>query len=414
MHVSPITCLRPNPEKDLDEFVSLPYDVVSADEARAYVSEHPTSFLAIDRPDASFPADHDPYARDVYEHARELLLERRRDFTLLDDQTPCLYLYRLEQNGHAQLGLVGAVYADEYLDGTIRRHELTRARKEQDRVDHIRATGAQTGLILLAYRDNYALDVILGAATAAEPLYDFTDQEDVHQTVWRIARPAAIEAIQATFEASVPAAYIADGHHRAAAAVRVAQEERAAHPERAGVQPYDTFLAALFPANQLQLLAYNRVVTDTGDLSVEEFKRRVAETGFVWGDPQQEPVVPSAHGHFGAYLAGSWYELLWQGEGKATTAAGALDTDVLQRTVIGGILGIEDPRTDRRISFYGGNENPEVLERAAGEHGVAFTLFPTSMDELMAVADAHELMPPKSTWFEPKLRSGLFVRRIDR
>lgn len=414
MRVSPITCLRPNPAKDLAEFVSLPYDVVSADEARAYVRQHPASFLAIDRPDASFPAGQDPYAPEVYERAHDLLLERRREFWLLDDQTPCFYLYRLEQGGHSQLGLVGSVYADEYLDGTIRRHELTRARKEQDRVDHIRATGAQTGLILLAYRDNYALDVVLGAAATAQPLYDFTDDEGVRQTVWRIARPAAVEAIQATFEASVPAAYIADGHHRAAAAVRVAQEERAAHPERTGEQPYDTFLAALFPANQLHLLAYNRAITDTGDLSVEEFRQRVAEVGFAWGEPQDTPVVPGSHGHFGAYLAGSWYELAWQHEGQAATAAERLDTDVLQRTVIGGILGIQDPRTDRRISFFGGNEPPEVLERAAGEHGVAFTLYPTSMEELMAVADAHELMPPKSTWFEPKLRSGLFVRRIDR
>lgn len=414
MHVSPITCLRPNPQKDVAEFVSLPYDVMSAREARDLVEAHPTSFLAIDRPETSFPAGQDPYAPEVYERAHDLLLERRRDFTLLEDQTPCFYLYRLEQDGHAQLGVVGSVSVNEYLDGTIRRHELTRARKEQDRVDHIRATGAQTGLILLAYRDNYALDFILGAATAAQPLYDFTDEEGVRQTVWRIARPAAVEAIQATFESSVPAAYIADGHHRAAAAVRVAQEERAAHPEREGEQPYDTFLAALFPASQLRLLAYNRVVTDTGSLSVDEFKARVAEAGFAWGEPQAEPIAPTRHGHFGTYLAGNWYELAWQHEGEAKTAAERLDTDVLQRTVLGPILGIEDPRTDRRISFFGGNEPASTLEETAGEHGVAFTLFPTSMDELMAVADAHELMPPKSTWFEPKLRSGLFIRRIDR
>lgn len=412
MRVSPITCLRPNPERELAEFVSLPYDVVSDDEARDYVARHPTSFLAIDRPDAAFPAGQDPYAPEVYAHARELLLERRRDFTLLDDQTPCLYLYRLEQDGHAQLGLVASVSVDEYLDGTIRRHELTRAAKEQDRVDHIRALGAQTGLILLAYRDNYALDMIISAATAAQPLYDFTDGEGCHQTVWRVARPAAIEAISATFDASVPAAYIADGHHRAAAAVRVAQEERAAHPERSGEQPCDTFLAALFPESQLKVLAYNRVVTDTGELSVEEFRERVEQAGFAWGDPQEDPVIPTSHGHFGVYLAGSWQDLMWRHEGEATTAVGHLDTQVLQENLVGPILGIEDLRTDQRISFYGGNEPASVLENAAGEHGVAFALYPTSVEELMAVADAHELMPPKSTWFEPKLRSGLFVRRV--
>ncbi len=413
MRVEPIDCLRPRPEK-VGEFTSLPYDVFTEGEARAYAAAHPTSFLAIDRPETNFPAGQDPYAPEVYEKAHQLLLDRQRDFTLLREERPCLFLYELtEASGHSQCGLVASCAIDDYLDGTIRRHEATRAEKEDDRVRHIKATGAQTGPIFLTYRDNYALDVILGLARSGEPLYDWTDELGVRQRVWRIARDAAIEAICATF-ATIDAAYVADGHHRLAAAARVCQDwrERDGASPDGSLRPYETFLAVLFPASQLRVLPYNRVVTDTGALSFEEFTRRVEEAGFSWSRPQAEPCTPTEHGTFGVFAKGAWYRLRWQG---ATTddPYGQLDTALLHRTIVEGILGITDPRTDPRLSFHGGLEDPRALEPVAGAHGVAFVLYPTSVEELMAVADDGKLMPPKSTWFEPKLRSGLFIRRID-
>ena len=369
------------------------------------------------------------YAPDVYAKAAELLRRAATDGTLLHDETPCYYVYRLEQDGRAQTGVVCAASVDEYLDGTIRRHENTRRDKEQDRVEHIRATGAQTGPIFLAYRDNFAMDTLVGLASTAEPLYDFTDEEDVHQTVWRVARPAAVEAMTATF-ATVPCAYIADGHHRAASAVRVCQEMRLEAARQAGAAgekdatngaeaspaPYDSFLAVMFPASQLKVMAYNRVVTDTAGMAPEQLIERIAAAGFEVGPAQDSPAEPSARHGFGLYAGGAWHAVRFSPEAVASLPAddpvATLDVSILQDRVLGPILGIEDPRQDGRIRFVGGIEGPQELERLAGTDGVAFSLFPTSVDELMAVSDAGLLMPPKSTWFEPKLRSGLFVRRL--
>lgn len=410
MRVEPLKCLRPNPER-AGEVVSPPYDVFDRESAAAYLEAHPASFLAVDRPDATLGAGVAPDAPEVYERARELLLERRRDFTLLSDETPCFYVYELQAAGRRQTGVIGAVAVDDYLDGTVRRHELTRADKELDRVRHIEATGAQTGLVLLAYPDQLALDIILGSAKQAQPLYDFT-ADGVRHLVWRVARPAATEAIQAAFTC-VPKAYIADGHHRAAAAARVCEERRA---EGGDAGAAGSFLAALFPASQLRILAYDRAVTDLAGLSPAEVRERMERAGFSFSEPREAPVRPRGRGRFGCYLGGSWYELArTPREGAAGgDVAAALDVSVLQDEVLGPILGVDDPRRDPRMRFLSESEGPDALEQAAGEGGVAFALFPTTMDDLMRVSDAGGIMPPKSTWFEPKLPSGLVVRRVDR
>ena len=416
MHAEPFVCYRPAQESAA-EFASLPYDVFDRKEAARYVKAHPRSFLAIDRPETSFSPEHDMYADDVYARAAELLHERVADGTLVRDGRPCYYLYRLEQDGRAQTGIVAACSLDDYTNGVIRKHELTRRAKEEDRVRHIRATGCQTGPIFLAYRDNPALEALIEAACGAEALYDFTDEAGCRQTVWRVARPAAVEAFQMML-AYIPRAYIADGHHRAASAARVCQELRTEEGrEHTGREAYNYLLCVLFPASQLTVLPYNRVVTDTAGLGEEELVRALEAADFEVGGRQEEPVEPACRGRFGMHAFGAWRELRFIGgeDGESPAAAdpvAALDVSILQERVLAPILGIGDPREDARISFVGGSVSADELAERAGEKGVAFTCHATSVDELMAVADAGRLMPPKSTWFEPKLRSGLFIRRV--
>lgn len=410
MHAEPFTCYRPSPDR-AEGFASLPYDVFDREEAAAYVARHPGSFLAIDRPETSFPPDHDMYADDVYERAHELLAERVADGTLVRDGTPCYYLYRLRQGGREQTGIVAACALDDYANGIVRRHELTRPEKVDDRVRHIEATGCQTGPIFLAYRDNPVMEALVEAAKLSDPLYDFTDEQGVRHTVWRVARPAAVESFRAMF-AYVPCAYIVDGHHRAAAAARVCQRMRTEGGEgHTGEEAYNYLLCALFPTSQLVVEPYNRVVADAAGLDEAGLVSALEGAGMLVGARRAEPVWPSGRGRFGMYAFGGWRELSYVGE-RPDDPAGSLDASILQDRVLGPVLGVADPREDPRVSFAGGVEGPEGLERRAGEKGVAFSLFPTTMSELMAVSDAGLLMPPKSTWLEPKLRSGLFVRRV--
>ncbi len=412
MHAEPFTCYRPATEA-AEKFASLPYDVFDREGAAAYVEAHPKSFLAIDRPETAFGPDHDMYADDVYEKAGELLRERLEDGTLMRDGTPCYYLYRLRQGGHEQTGIVAACSVDDYTNNVIRRHELTRPEKERDRMRHIRATGCQTGPALLVYRDNPTLEALVEAAKAAEPLYDFYDDTRVRQTVWRVARPAAVEALNMMLQ-YVPCAYLADGHHRAASAVHVCQELRASSKGGTGTEPYNYLLGVLFPASQLTMLPYNRVIADTAGLTEQELVSALSKAGFRVGQRREKAVTPEEHGRFGMYAFGAWRELRLAkrvADAQADPVT-SLDVSALQELVLGPILGVEDPRSDSRISFVGGDSGADELERIAGDAGVAFTLNATSMSELMSVADAGMLMPPKSTWFEPKLRSGLFIRRV--
>lgn len=412
MRVLPITCYRPNP-KAAATFAALPYDVFNRKEAAEYVAAHPDSFLAIDRPETAFGPEQDMYAPEVYAKAGELIRSKAYDGTLLKDQTPCFYLYRLTQDGRSQIGIVAACSVAEYEEGVIKRHEKTRPDKTADRVKHIRATGAQTGPVFLAYRDSMAIDIIVDAARAASPLYDFEDEFGVRQTVWRVARPVAVEALSTAFS-TIPCAYIADGHHRASAAAQVCHDLRAEAGPDAGELPSDSFLAVLFPASQLTVMAYNRVVIDTNGLDEAALMDALERAGFVVGAPQDEPFQPSTARTFGLYAFGSWRGLRYAGEAPDAEQdpAGALDVSILQERVLAPIFGIDDPRTSKRIIFVGGIEGTEGLERRAGQEGIAFTLYPTTVHQLMAVSDADELMPPKSTWFEPKLRSGLFIRRV--
>ena len=400
MHIEPITCLRPQP-KYAQEFCAEPYDVFTDEEARAYVEAHPRSFLAIDRPETAFPPGQDPSAPEVYAKAQEILRDRQRDNTLTIDETPALYLYELTLDGHSQLGVMCAVACDDYLTGVVHRHELTLPVKELDRVNHIKTTRAQTGPVFIAYRDNMAIDVITKAATMAEPLYDFVAEDGVRQRVWRVTRPSAVESLQLAFQ-QIADAYIADGHHRAAAACRICQERREQGKEN---DPAESFLAVLFPQSQLKILPYDRIVANDGNMTAEEIAEALKAENFEVSGPKDNPADESAKGSFEMYFDGSWYTLTWTGD------ADDLDVGILQDHVLAPIFHIEDPRRDERVSFLGG-VTPQELREATPEGHIAFALHPTSMDELFAVSDAGGLMPPKSTWFSPKLLSGIALRRI--
>ena len=416
MRVLPFPCIRPVPEHASD-VAALPYDVFDRAEAAEYVRTRPLSFLNIDRPETQFAPDQDMYAPEVYARAAEVLEQRIEDGTYLSDSNRAYYIYELRMDGHAQTGVVAICSIDEYEDGTIKRHELTREDKERDRIEHMRALGCQTGPIFLTYRDQPVLDIIINAAKESSPIYRFTDDEGVEQTVWEVVREDAVEAIHAMF-GHVPCAYIADGHHRTASAVKVAQAMREQAREAGtltGKEPFNFFLSVLFPANQLPILPYNRVVADRAGLSVDELLERIREAGFTALEVDAA-VEPETTGVIGMFTDGRWWRLVFDealaAEVASTDPVSALDVSVLQHRVLTPIMGIGDVRTDPRISFVGGIRGTDELERRAGSEGVAFSLHATAIDQLLAVADAGLLMPPKSTWFEPKLRSGLFIHRI--
>ena len=447
MRALPFPCIRPVPEHAA-EVAALPYDVFDRGEAAEYVEGRPLSFLNIDRPETQFPADQDMYAPEVYARGAELLHERLEDGTFVEDRNLAYYIYRLAWEGHVQTGIVCVCAVDEFESGVIKRHELTREDKERDRIEHIEALGCQTGPIFLTYRDQPVLDMIVGAATTSTPLYDFADDEGVRQTVWEVVRHDAVDALRAML-GTIPCAYIADGHHRAASAVKVARrmrEEARAAGTYTGKEPFNYVLSVLFPASQLTILPYNRVVSDRNGLDTYELLEVLSGAGF--GIVEAEgPVEPREHGVFGMYTNGTWYELRAddpnprayaaentssginaetgsaeddkrrsggssQDNGESSNPADSLDCSILQSCILSPIFGIKNPRTDPRISFVGGIRGTEELEHKAGAEGVAFTMCATSINQLLAVADADEVMPPKSTWFEPKLRSGLFIHRI--
>lgn len=412
MKALPFPCIRPVPERAAD-VAALPYDVFDRAEAAAYVAGRPLSFLNIDRPETQFAPDQDMYAPEVYQRGASLLRERIDDGTYIADGNLAYYIYELEWEGRTQTGLVAVCSVDEYEGNVIKRHELTREEKERDRIRHIRALGCQTGPIFLAYRDQPVLDMIIGAAKTSTPLYAFTDDEGVRQTVWEVARPDAVGAIRAMFD-QIPCAYIADGHHRTASAVKVAQEMREqakAAGTYTGKEPFNYFLSVLFPASQFTILPYNRVVASRNGRTVEELCGELQAASFAVSRANSA-VTPNEHGVFGMFTDGQWYELKANADAADVDPVEALDVSILQKRALAPILGIEDPRTDARITFVGGIRGTDELEQRAGTEGVAFTLNATGINQLLSVADAGLVMPPKSTWFEPKLRSGLFIHRI--
>ena len=408
--VKPFICIRPAKE-NAAKVAALPYDVYNRKEACAVVAGNPISFLNIDRAETQFSDDVDTYADCVYEKARELLDTQIAEGVYVTDAGDHYYLYELTMDGRSQTGIVACSSIDDYVNGVVKKHENTREDKELDRIRHVDTVNAQTGPIFLAYRQNETLKAIVAEEKAKPALYDFVSDDGIHHRVWKIDDPAQTEAIEAAF-AAIPATYIADGHHRAASAVKVGLKRRAENPGYTGEEPFNYFLSVLFPDEELMILPYNRVVKDLNGLSREQFFEAVKEK-FELEEIGKEPYAPAEKGTFGMYLDNTWYALKVLPQYKSADPVKGLDVSILQDQLLGPVLGIGDPRTDKRIDFIGGIRGLKELERRVREDmEIAFSMYPTSIEELLAVADAGLLMPPKSTWFEPKLRSGLFIHRL--
>lgn len=409
--IRPFAALRPVPEL-VSQIAELPYDVMSTREARDILKKNPLSFVRVSRAEADLPEGISETDPKVYAKARENLEEYIAKGQMKQDPQPCYYIYRQQMGAYIQIGLVAVASLKEYKEGIIKRHELTRQGKETDRVNHIMATKAQTGPVFLAYRSKGLLTAFLleymGSHT---PVYNFAGEDKVRHTLYVINEPLKVKEVTRLFQ-QVPELYIADGHHRCAAALRVA-EELGKRPGQTGKEEYNYVLSVIFPSNMLHILPYNRVVRDLGELSEEKFLEMVQENFELEKDDR--PVEPQAPHVFGMYISGQWYKLTArEGTYPETDPIHSLDVSILQDNLLAPVLGIDDPRTNPRIDFVGGVRGLGALEDAVdGEDAtVAFSLYPTSMDQLMKVADRGEVMPPKSTWFEPKLRDALTVHMI--
>ena len=413
MHlIRPFTGLRPVPNHTAD-VVAPPYDVLSTDEARVRAVGKPWSFLHISKPEIDLPVGTNPYAPEVYEKAVENLNHMLEKGILVRDPAPCYYVYRIIMGTHSQTGLVAAASVTDYDSNRIRRHEFTRPDKEDDRVRQIDALNAQTGPVLLAYPAAPAVDEILARASSSTPDADVTADDGIRHTLWVIRESEILARLTAAFDA-MHALYIADGHHRSAAASRIAAARRSANPQHTGEESYNYFLSVIFPHHQMKIMDYNRVITDLNGLNTVEFLKRIEQEFSV--QMSSAPVKPAKPGEFGLYLPGQWYRLEIRSELIPTQDPVArLDVSLLQNYLISPVLGISDPRRAKRIDFVGGIRGlPELEKRVnSGEMAAAFALFPTRMEDLMAVADAGEVMPPKSTWFEPKLTDGLVSHVLD-
>lgn len=409
--VKPFQCIRPNRE-NASMVAELPYDVFSREEARKITQCNPQSFLNVDRADTKFPDDVDMYDLRVYEKARELLAGMIDSETLIRDSQECYYIYELTMDGRKQAGIVACVSIDDYGNGVVKKHENTREDKELDRIRHVDITKAQTGPIFLAYRSEEKINEIVKKASSRMPLYDFAREDKTIHRVWKVSDQKLIQEIEAMF-LNISALYIADGHHRAASAVKAGLKRRKEVPGYTGKEPFNYVLSVLFPHDQLMILPYNRVVYGLNGLSKQEIMKKI-EDGFVVTPMGKKAYVPVEKCCFGMELGGQWYELKAKAGILSEDLVDRLDVSVLQEYILCPILGIDDPRVDERIQFIGGNKGVTELEKRVGDkEAAAFTLYPTSMEELLSVADAGQLMPPKSTWFEPKLLSGLFIHEID-
>ncbi len=409
--VTPFQSIRPIPEA-ASRVAALPYDVYNRKEALAQVLREPLSFLKIDRAETQFPDDVDTYDPRVYAKAKELLDSMIADGTFIMEEKPCYYIYELTMEGRSQTGIVACSSVDDYQNHIIKKHENTREDKELDRINHVDATNAHTGPIFLVYRSLKEINEIVANAKKDDPLYDFTASDSITHRVWRISDENIIVQLKALFE-QIPCTYIADGHHRCASAVKVGLKRRAQHPDYTGKEEFNRFLSVLFPDDQLYIMPYNRVVKDLNGLSREEFLSAIKKAGFMIEAKKKEPVAPDKKGTFGMYLDGQWYLITASKDLLSSDPVKGLDVSILQDNLLGPVLNIQDPRTDKRIDFVGGIRGLEELERrASSDMAVAFSMYATSISELLSVADAGLLMPPKSTWFEPKLRSGLFIHKL--
>ena len=402
--------IRPTPDKAAD-VAALPYDVYNRAEAREAVAGKPDSFLRVDRPETTMDPDIDLYDPAVYQQAKKNLDRLIDDHILIQDDQKQFYLYELKMGDQVQTGLVACTAVDEYLNGTIKKHELTRSEKEQDRIHHVDSCDANTGPIFLTYRHRDAIDRRVKTIQEKAPVYAFTAEDGIRHRVWCVDDAQDIEGFVSDFN-DVPALYIADGHHRAASAVKVAQMRRKAHPGYSGDEPFNYFLSVIFPDNQLAILDYNRVVKDLNGLTADAFLDAVRKKCDI--EKVDQAYKPGQKGTFGMFLDDQWYALKIHDDlVNPDDPVKSLDVSLLQEEVLSPILGIGDPRTDDRIDFVGGIRGLGELERRVHtDMTVAFSMYPTSIQELMAIADAGLLMPPKSTWFEPKLRSGLFIHTL--
>jgi len=397
--LQPFRALRPKPA-DAARIAAVPYDVVSTDEARALADENPQSFLRVSRPELELPEGADPYAPGIYQRAKDNFSALRDTSLVLEDE-PSVYFYRLRMDRHTQIGLAACFSLDEYDRDVIKKHERTRRDKEDDRTRHMVALRAQTGPVFLTYRANADVDRIAAAVTATAPLFDFTAPDEVHHTLWRVGG-AERDRLVSAFR-GIPSLYIADGHHRAASAARARTELPASDEAK-------TMLAVAFPHDQVSILPYNRTVTDLGGLTPVEFLEAIRERF----EMEAGPAVPARRGDIAMYFQGGWHTVRPRVPPDASNPIAALDVSVLQESLLAPVLKIADVRTDKRIEFVGGARGPRELQRLvdSGKAAVAFSLYPVSVSDLMDVSDAGEIMPPKSTWFEPMLRDGLLIHLL--
>lgn len=400
------------PREDIvDKVAALPYDVYNREEARAEVSREPLSFLAIDRPETQFPEDYDMYAEEVYQKAHDMLWDKIKNGVFVHEDKPCYYLYEQTMNGRVQTGIVACSSVDDYDNNIIKKHENTLAKKEADRIHHVDSCDAQTGPIFLCYRENESIRKVMNRVKAEDkPVYDFVTKEGIKSRIFIIDNDDEIEIISKAFK-KMDAIYIADGHHRCASAVKVAKKRREADPDANGNKDYDFFLSVLFPDSELMIMDYNRVIKDLNGMSAEEFKNKLTDIFDI--KEEGSAVKPSRKYEIGMLLEGKWYRLNAHDNIKSSDAVNGLDVSILQNNVLTPLLNISDPKNDPRIDFVGGIRGLEELEkRCSTDCVLAFAMYPTDIHELFAVADAGRLMPPKSTWFEPKLLSGLFIHTI--
>jgi uncharacterized protein (DUF1015 family) len=403
--IKPFLALRPKPEL-ATQVASRPYDVLNSEEARAEANGNPFSFLHVTKPEIDLPDGTDIHSREVYDKAKENLQQLMGNGILLKEERPCYYIYQLIMNGRSQTGLVCISSVDDYNNDTIKKHEFTRPEKEKDRIDHMRAIGAQTGNVFMAYRDVTELNALINGWKASnKPLYDFIAADGIQHRVWMIDRDIVINSITELFNNFVPATYIADGHHRAASAAKLSKE-------LSGSDDAKYFLTTIFPASQLAILDYNRLVKDLNGLKPEKFLARLQDDFYITLCP--EPVKPVQLHEFGLFLNGQWYILSSRKGTYTEDPIGVLDVTILSNNILDKILGIKDQRTDARIDFVGGIRGLKELEKRvnSGEMKAAFSLFPVTIEQLFNIADSGNVMPPKSTWFEPKLRDGLLTHLI--
>lgn len=409
--VRPFRGLRPTSDKAA-HVACPPYDVLSSDEARAMAEGNPITFLRVDKAELEFPPDFDQYSEEVYLRGKENLLKLIRDGVLVQDPTPCFYIYRLTWQGRSQTGLAALTSVDEYDKGLIKKHEHIRPEKKVDRANHIMTLGAQVGLVFTTFKHSNEISSAMKQVTQEPPEYDFVTTGDVRQQLWVVSKQSDIDMLVAAFS-KLPVMYIADGHHRSAAASEVCRRLREKNPNYTGDEPFNFFLNVLFPDNELRILPYNRVVKDIGSFTLAQLLEKASSRFEI--SPHRSDVVPQSAHEFGLYCDKKWYVMRAKpGSFDQSSPTKSIDASILADNFLAPLLGITDPKTDKRINFVGGIRGTGELVKLvdSGKYKIAFSLYPTSIAQLLAVADAGEVMPPKSTWFEPKLFSGMVVNLI--